>query len=436
MEKRYRKEKRLLKSSRYNFFVETGNDDVIAFNARTGSLGIMSINNYNDYLSWINKDMKLDLELNNQLFQTGFIIDSNVDEKQLIKYDLNKSRYSNGLLLMMITPTLECNFNCPYCFENGNRSGKMDEETVEELIDFIKAKVVDHKEINIAWSGGEPLLEWDLIREISSKIIPYCESKDIVYSASIITNGYLLNRVDFLELEECKISKIQITLDGEKEEHNKKRLLHNGKGTFDIIMKNIIDYSKFLPILIRVNVDKNNIESARSLFKSIKSIGSPNINISPAPIKSYNSKDEDSYLTNDEFAALSFELYIQSIENKSFKPEIPVKVDCVCDADYEHSYVIDSNGHLYKCWSDIGNIPLSFGSIKENIFRNKGLFLEYMSYDATEDKMCSECPVLPLCMGGCPAHRLKNANRCSKYKDSLEKYLKIAYQLNFKSNNL
>lgn len=44
------------------------------------------------------------------------------------------------------------------------------------------------------------------------------------------------------------------------------------------------------------------------------------------------------------------------------------------------------------------------------------LFYDYMTYDVTNDEKCSQCKVLPLCMGGCPFNRLHNYERCKKEK--------------------
>ncbi|MGV8147337.1 MAG: hypothetical protein ACLKAM_12305, partial [Alkaliphilus sp.] len=45
----------------------------------------------------------------------------------------------------------------------------------------------------------------------------------------------------------------------------------------------------------------------------------------------------------------------------------------------------------------------------------------YVMYDPTEDEMCKEYKMLPICLGGCPIKRLQNRERCIPFKHNFEK---------------
>jgi len=114
-------------------------------------------------------------------------------------------------------------------------------------------------EPHITWYGGEPLLRFDIIKEISKILI----SENILFDASLITNGYLLNIETINQLQSLNISMIQITIDGFEEMHNKRRFLLNGNGTYKRILKNInlllsSPFTKNILLKIRINTDKNN----------------------------------------------------------------------------------------------------------------------------------------------------------------------------------
>ena len=70
----------------------------------------------------------------------------------------------------------------------------------------------------------------DLIEHLSKRLIFYCEQNNITYNAST-TNGYLFTHDIQEKLSALKISSAQITLDGNKEIHNQRRVLLSGKGT-------------------------------------------------------------------------------------------------------------------------------------------------------------------------------------------------------------
>ena len=84
---------------------------------------------------------------------------------------------------------------------------------------------------------------------------------------------------------------MRITLDGEKEIHDKRRVLCNGDGTFDVIVSNIKKFSeKGIRVKIRVNIDKENVDAylkVKNVFKDIK-----NIVIYPARVTEEPTQDD------------------------------------------------------------------------------------------------------------------------------------------------
>jgi len=62
----------------------------------------------------------------------------------------------------------------------------------------------------------------------------------------------------------------QITLDGPAEIHDRRRKLHNGKETFDRIIRKLKEIKDILKILVRVNIDKDNFDAAFGLVEILK----------------------------------------------------------------------------------------------------------------------------------------------------------------------
>ena len=91
----------------------------------------------------------------------------------------------------------------------------------------------------ITWYGGEPLLAIEPIEELTYKFKEICKQFNIEYSASIITNGYLLTESVCDMLLELDITDAQITLDGNAKIHNSRRPLANGGNTYDTIINNL-----------------------------------------------------------------------------------------------------------------------------------------------------------------------------------------------------
>jgi len=148
--------------------------------------------------------------------------------------------------------TQGCNLRCKYCVysENVNvqqrshSNRRMSWETAKNGIDFLWEHSVDSPRVNIGFYGGEPLLEFSLIKcatEYAKKIF---RGKKL--SFSITTNGTLLTDeiIDFLVREEVWLT---ISLDGPQEIHDRNRVFSSGEGSFSTIMKNIKRIERLAP---------------------------------------------------------------------------------------------------------------------------------------------------------------------------------------------
>lgn len=261
------------KRSIYNIVIdEFQNGDLLLFNSSSCGFGIMKskyINLYN-CIEELNMDI---LSSEDELFisamtNNGFLVEYDLDEFAALEVDEKIARYSSHAgKTLTIAPTLGCNMNCPYCFENHKNRKGMNQETKLKLVKFVEKFLDDAKAFRVIWFGGEPLIEFETIRELSKEFIKICNSRNISYEPSIVTNGILLDYEKAKILtEECKINHAQITIDGLEETHNKRRRLINNKDSFKVIVNNIESIKELLDISIRVNIDKNNEDQMEKLI--------------------------------------------------------------------------------------------------------------------------------------------------------------------------
>ena len=355
-----------------------------------------------------------------------------------ILYRSLKDKYRNDHLSLTIAPTLDCNFRCIYCYEkNSVKHSSMSEMTQNKLIEFCSKQMSTIKYLSISWYGGEPLLALDVIESLSNKLIELCKENNITYNASIVTNGYLLTPEAYEKLISCKVSSMQITVDGNEDEHNKRRPLIGGKPTFKTIINNLCyikdcETDKKINISLRVNVDRKNTEDIKKLItvfyeRKLNDF----LNIYIAKVRNINdSFNNDLCYCTEEFSELEYNFNVEN-NNYNFYPNVKSNV---CGADRDNSFVINSNGDIYKCWEDIGMEEYKIGNINNNEMMNQDILCNYILYDVTKDKDCSVCKYLPLCMGGCPRERVQSsADRCINIKYTLEKGI-INTSLNIISN--
>ena len=342
-------------------------------------------------------------------------------------------------MILTIAPTLDCNMACPYCYEE-RQNVAMNEEVRKNIISFIKNKVEKDKmeHITVCWYGSEPTLEMNTIVELSEQIVALCDANNINYSASIVTNGYLLNREMAETLKEkCMVNRVQITIDGLEQTHNSRRILRNGDKSFATIINNIDEIKDILSINIRVNVDANNISQLEELSDFfLKEKGwkdNPMFYLAPVDVETENCKaNKKECYTAAEFLSL----YNHSI-NKIFTEGnkmvanwlYPKRMSVGCSSISNNYYVIAPDGYIYSCWNDIGNINKHTGQLTSDGLINTKEYLKWLTIEMPEK--CKSCKLLPICQSGCVYKRMyaQNIPECSHrvlaYKDNL----KLAYEL-------
>lgn len=175
---------------------------------------------------------------------------SNTGESKIIDSDgVRRQIFRDGLLHLTLGVTENCNLSCKYCifsdvyeYSRNLTKKKMTFETAKTALDYYLSLIEDGKKYNparvpsIGFYGGEPLLNFDLIKEC----VDYIGNTypDIKLFYSITTNGTLLDKekCDFFMDNDFSIA---ISIDGPQKEHDRNRVYRNGKGTFSDVMKNI-----------------------------------------------------------------------------------------------------------------------------------------------------------------------------------------------------
>lgn len=422
----------IYKKSNYNIFCNyyTDNNFMIAYNSFTNALGLIKKDELNCFSLYPVCKENLDDDLLDNLIEGGFLIKDDCNELDILKYQMHKSRFNQNTLSLTISPFSGCNFRCVYCFEGDrlDQGIKMTDEIQDSIIKYVKESADSIDYLDIVWFGGEPTLAIDVIQTLSDSIIKICDNENIEYSASIVTNGYLINDDIADAFRKCRINSMQITLDGKKETHDARRIQKNGNGSFDVIINNIINYAEKLPsIKLRINIDKSNNGAEQELTEYFREKGILDklyISIGKVYSDETNEYSDRICYTDREFA---FKLLDYKLANGE-SIQLPSSLTNACTSVNENCFVIDADGFLYKCWNEIGDKKYSFGHIKDG-FNLRGIALDYINYDVTKEKECKKCNLLPICMGGCNSLKRKELD-CCEAKHTLEQ------QLNLIINNL
>ena len=365
-------------------------------------------------------------------------MDENYNELHALEAKSTIGRFSiaNSTLGLTIATSLNCNMACTYCYEGRTEVNKIDmnEEVQANVFEFVKNHFdgKNIKSLQIVWYGGEPLLNKTAIYNLSEKFKALCEENQAHYSANIVTNGILLDGETARRLkEECDVSMAQITIDGTREQHDKKRVYLHGESSFDLIINNIEVSREYLHIALRVNVDKDNADSVDDLKNFFKDKGwERNPFISPSPIRDYGNCNHDTscILSSKDFAEFETkQIEVDySVDEKNVTRVYPTRTNYYCGAQRLNSFVIDPEGHLYNCWNDVGILEKSFGDVKKGYDLNQNYTKWLLS---TPQPKCMKCQFLPICQGGCPYHYVDGGEpQCLNWASDYKARLKLAYK--------
>lgn len=367
-------------------------------------------------------------ELRKELFKQGILVKSHDGELYKYKYMQFSKMFRSDSILLYICPTINCNFSCSYCFESGNkRSGNMSEDVEDAIIEFlVKNK---NKKISIVWFGGEPLLNVGTIERISQKL----KQNDVSFSASMITNGSLLNERVVEILNDIPMEFVQISMDGTKHVHDSRRHFHSGAGSFDIVIKGIKNLvaGTSIPITIQLSIDKSNYKEYERLLDYFNrafptQMDANRIQLNYNIVKDRTDFDRDGVCMNHQ-DYFDFLIYTDKLCLKNKRPLSLPNMAQPCMYVSRGAYAVAPDGSLYKCIEHIGNKDKSVGNILSKEISLTDISTCFFNQCHMENSECLQCNVMPICGGGCPLDREADngSNRisCSFYRNYIENIL-------------
>lgn len=410
--------------SNYNVKINN-NNEIILFNTLTKALVVLKDEEHENLKA---EDFTLFSEEQVQyLSEAGFIFENQWVEESIAKHIMNKEKYNAKVLSITVYLTYRCNFDCVYCYEKAeDKKGDLNDFMLNNMIDWISWYIDrnDYEILNLTLYGGEPLLVFDRLKTVCKKFKELCLSKNLNLETVLITNGYLLSKDVFKSLKKYNLNLVQITIDGPREVHNFYRPLVSGKGTYNNILNNLIkNTDDDTKILVRVNVEDENIKNVYSLIDDLKTknvIDKKNLFMNIAKIISEKEVKNGKVLYRKNDMSLDEEIikiYKYAIDNG-------IKISnyfnsIACDATNLNNFHIDPLGDIYTCSFMVGIRRLSIGNI--HIKKVNNLYY-LLSNSEASDKDCVTCSYYPVCKGGCrvlfnlkedPLIEILNKKRCN-----------------------
>ncbi len=369
-----------------------------------------------------------------------------------------------NLSVMLKPSSSKCNLNCKYCFYHCISSsrdiedyGFMEKETLEEIVEKIKA-YCNGGECTIGFQGGEPLLRGidfykDLMKYVNEN------NNGTTFKYSIQTNGTLITEEWTSFIKENNIL-VGVSLDGSKDIHNLNRLDYKGKETFNEVIKGINLLKKYdVDFNILVVVTSVVAKKIESCYKFLKKNNLRYLQFIPC-LDSFESLEQgiknDFSITAEEYSSFLIKLFDLWYTDMLKNDFVSIRyfdniLGLFLGHDYEAcdmngrcscQHIIESDGSVFPC--DFYTYEkYSIGNILNETFddiHNKKNAKSFLLGSLNINDKCKICKFYPICRGGCKRYReyqKDNLNYlCSAYYKffdySLDKFKEIAVIVNRK----
>lgn len=204
--------------------------------------------------------------------------------------------------LFIFVVTTQCNLNCVYCQAKDTdtlKHGFMSKEVAMKALDIVFES--PSQAMTIEFQGGEPLLNFDVIREVVIEGERRAQQEKRDLSFSVVSNLLLLDDEKMYFLKEHHVQ-VSTSLDGDEKLHNHNRHDFNDCGSYKHVVKSIRRLqAENIPVGCIETTTKETLQYAKELVDTYIALDMHNIFIRPlTPLGVAHMKwDEIGYHTSD-----------------------------------------------------------------------------------------------------------------------------------------
>jgi uncharacterized protein len=407
-----------VRTSIFNIVVPLRAGRALVYNPLTQALAVYTKGAMDIYEEATGGVIKSDHEFLDQVRNSGHFVRAEADEYRWAESLYQAERNNDKVLMLVVAPTMGCNFACDYCFQGLDKANKkMSQESRDAIVDLLDGKHADAELVSLMWYGGEPLNDKKTVLEVSERMHKKCAETGKQFALQMVSNGYQLVPSLVDKLAAFGFGWVQITIDGPPEIHDTRRILLSGKGSYDRIVENI-DYilnNTEIGVCVRVNLDVRNLEHGFDLIDDLaaRGFGGKRLSLDFAPVHS-STQDwvDDEGVVADKlyYAAREIELFKYAKVNGMYNFFAPPRFMSICVGVKSHAYLIGPNGDFHNCFETVHDDKFAIGHVSD---LDTALATEkaarWQIWSPFVNPTCRQCKLLTSCGGAC-AHRFLHAD--------------------------
>jgi uncharacterized protein len=320
----------------------------------------------------------------------------------------------------------KCNLGCTYCYAQGGEFGapsrSMDWPVARDAILRLLEGVKPGERANVAYLGGEPLINRELVRKTTEFAAELASERGVSIHFSITSNGTLLRPDDAVFFERHGFA-VTISIDGLADTHDRLRPFRGGGGSYRRTIERVrplLDLQHHMQVSARATVTPLNLSLLETLDSLVDlgfhSVGFAPMLSAPAPGLELGAQDLDTMLAQmiacaDKFAEQTvagirypfsnMAEALHQIHRGTHRP-----YPCGAGAGYVG---VSASGDLYACHRFVEDPQGHLGDVAGGVDRaRQRIWLQ--ERHVHRQSPCTTCWARYLCGGGCH-HEVLNRGR-------------------------
>lgn len=313
-----------------------------------------------------------------------------------------------------------CNLNCSYCFASQGRyhgeRALMSFEVGKQALDFLVEHSGNRRNLEVDFFGGEPLMNFDVVKQLVAYARSIEAEKNKNFRFTLTTNGVLIDK-DVIEFANREMSNVVLSLDGRKEIHDRYRVDHTGKGSYDTIVpkfQQLVEAREGKNYYMRGTFTHANPDFLKDIEQMLD-LGFSELSMEPvvcAPGDPSELTEEDLPIVLEQYEKLAELMRRRDKEGKPFTfyhymidlkggPCIYKRISgCGSGTEY---MAVTPTGELYPCHQFVGEESFKLGDVWNGV-TNPAVREEFASCNVYAREDCRDCWAKLYCSGGCAAN--------------------------------
>ena len=328
--------------------------------------------------------------------------------------------------------TQQCNMRCKYCYI-WKKDAKISASTANKIIDFMFKNNPSEEKIEFGFFGGEPLLEFDLIKQITYMIEHHSSYKKEKIVLSVVTNGTIFSDEIGAYLNKHNIG-FCVSCDGPAYVQDVFRCFPDGGRSSETVNKNIQRAMKVFPTIpVNAVFHPKTIKYLPEVVDYFVSLGLKQIHLNPDFSAPWSKKEIDLLPEIFNQIANKYISYYLSGDPK-FISLIDSKVALILRGGYgplekcrmgRGEYAFTPSGNIFPCERLIGSDEAEdkcIGNIDEGIDISR--MICHLAPGESINRECISCSLKNYCMNWCGCSNYFSTgyyNRVSPFLCALER---------------